>query len=91
MKVALNGVFLTVQPLKECLQVKPVLLLTQMLRRSLLAWISTTSLQTNALSAVGFHDEPQCASVCPVDCCVDDENHRESKEELTAKKESLHA
>ena len=40
---------------------------------------------------VGFHDEPQCASVCPVDCCVDDENHRESKEELTAKKESLHA
>jgi ferredoxin len=39
---------------------------------------------------VGFHDEPQCAAVCPVDCCVDDENHRESKEDLLAKKEKLH-
>lgn len=40
---------------------------------------------------VGFHDEPQCAAVCPVDCCVDDENHRESKEALAAKKERMHA
>lgn len=39
---------------------------------------------------VGFHDEPQCASVCPVDCCIDDENHRETKESLLAKKEKLH-
>lgn len=39
---------------------------------------------------VGFHDEPQCAAVCPVDCCVDDPNWRESKEDLMAKKESLH-
>lgn len=39
---------------------------------------------------VGFHDEPQCAAVCPVDCCVDDENHRETKEELLAKKSRLH-
>src|ERR1700741_4042260 len=39
---------------------------------------------------VGFHDEPQCAAVCPVDCCVDDEDHRESKEELLEKKSSLH-
>jgi ferredoxin len=39
---------------------------------------------------VGFHDEPQCAAVCPVDCCVDDENHRETKEELFAKKDKLH-
>ena len=39
---------------------------------------------------VGFHDEPQCAAVCPVDCCVDDENWRESKEELATKKDSLH-
>ena len=22
---------------------------------------------------VGFHEEPQCAAVCPVDCCVPDE------------------
>ena len=39
---------------------------------------------------VGFHDEPQCAAVCPVDCCVDDPNYRESKELLIEKKESMH-
>ncbi len=39
---------------------------------------------------VGFHDEPQCAAVCPVDCCVDDEDIRESEEELLAKKAWLH-
>lgn len=40
---------------------------------------------------VGFHDEPQCASVCPVDCCIADGAYSETKEELAAKKESLHA
>lgn len=39
---------------------------------------------------VGFHDEPQCAAVCPVDCCVDDPDHRESEDELKAKKEFMH-
>ncbi|MFZ1529675.1 MAG: 4Fe-4S dicluster domain-containing protein [Ferruginibacter sp.] len=39
----------------------------------------------------GFHEEPQCASVCPVDCCVPDEAYRETVEELLAKKEALHA
>ena len=39
---------------------------------------------------VGFHDEPQCAAVCPVDCCVDDPDYRESKESLLAKKDFLH-
>lgn len=39
---------------------------------------------------VGFHDEPQCASVCPVDCCVDDPDYRESKEDLLSKKDRLH-
>lgn len=39
---------------------------------------------------VGFHDEPQCAAVCPVDCCVDDEDIRETDEELLAKKAWLH-
>jgi ferredoxin len=38
----------------------------------------------------GFHDEPQCASVCPVDCCVDDPDFRETDEELLAKKGSMH-
>lgn len=40
---------------------------------------------------VGFHDEPQCAAVCPVDCCVDDPNYRESKEVLMGKKNFLHS
>lgn len=39
---------------------------------------------------VGFHDEPQCAAVCPVDCCVDDPDHRESEDELLRKKEFMH-
>ncbi|MEM7163203.1 MAG: 4Fe-4S dicluster domain-containing protein [Bacteroidota bacterium] len=38
----------------------------------------------------GFHDEPQCAAVCPVDCCVDDEDWRESEENLLSKKDMLH-
>ncbi len=32
-----------------------------------------------------FHDEPQCAAVCPVDCCLPDPNHVESKDTLLAK------
>ncbi|MCU7497300.1 MAG: 4Fe-4S dicluster domain-containing protein [Ignavibacteria bacterium] len=40
---------------------------------------------------VGFHDEPQCAAVCPVDCCVPDPNHVEEKDTLMAKKEELDA
>jgi ferredoxin len=39
---------------------------------------------------VGFHDEPQCAAVCPVDCCVPDPDREESKETLLARKERLH-
>lgn len=38
---------------------------------------------------VGYFDEPQCASVCPVDCCVPDPDRRETREELLAKKERL--
>ena len=38
----------------------------------------------------GFHDEPQCAAVCPVDCCVDDEDHVETEDELLAKKAFMH-
>lgn len=39
---------------------------------------------------IGFHEEPQCAAVCPVDCCVPDDDIVESEEELLAKKERLH-
>lgn len=38
----------------------------------------------------GFHEEPQCAAVCPVDCCVDDPEVRETKEHLLAKKTVMH-
>ena len=38
----------------------------------------------------GFHDEPQCAAVCPVDCCVPDEDVIESEAELLAKQKFLH-
>jgi ferredoxin len=38
----------------------------------------------------GFHDEPQCAAVCPTDACVQDEDHEESDEELLEKARKLH-
>jgi ferredoxin len=38
----------------------------------------------------GFHDEPQCAVACPVDCCIPNELIVESKEGLLAKKNRLH-
>ena len=38
----------------------------------------------------GFHEEPQCAAVCPVDCCVPDEMYQETVEELLAKKDKMH-
>lgn len=38
----------------------------------------------------GFHEEPQCAAVCPVDCCVPDDMYHETVDELLAKKERLH-
>jgi ferredoxin len=39
----------------------------------------------------GFHDEPQCISVCPVDCIVEDPAHREPRAELLNRKDKLHA
>jgi ferredoxin len=45
---------------------------------------------TKCTECVGFHDEPQCAAVCPVDCCVDDEDIRETEDELLAKKDFMH-
>ena len=39
----------------------------------------------------GFHEEPQCAAVCPVDCCVPDPEYVESQEDLLAKKAWMHA
>jgi ferredoxin len=38
----------------------------------------------------GFHDEPQCAAVCPVDCCIPDPDREESDEKLLERKAKLH-
>ena len=40
---------------------------------------------------VGFHEEPQCAAVCPVDCCVPDPEREESEAVLAARQKTLHA
>lgn len=32
-----------------------------------------------------YHDEPQCAAVCPVDCCLPDPLVEETDEQLAAK------
>lgn len=39
---------------------------------------------------VGFHEEPQCAAVCPVDCCVPDPEREETEDQLLSRKERLH-
>lgn len=38
----------------------------------------------------GFHEEPQCAAVCPVDCCVPDEDNVETEKELLSKQKFMH-
>lgn len=40
---------------------------------------------------VGAHEEPQCVSVCPADCIVPNPAVVESREQLQAKYERLHA
>lgn len=34
---------------------------------------------------VGYYDEQQCAAVCPVDSCIADPAHAETREQLLAK------
>ena len=38
----------------------------------------------------GFHEEPQCAAVCPVDCCVPDEANVETEDVLLGKQRFMH-
>ena len=38
----------------------------------------------------GFHEEPQCAAVCPVDCCIPDDKNVETEEELLGKQSFMH-
>jgi ferredoxin len=40
---------------------------------------------------VGAFDEPQCALACPVDACIPDPAHRETREALQAKYARLHS
>ena len=39
---------------------------------------------------IGSYESSRCAAVCPVDSCVPDPAHKESKEELLAKWKKLH-
>ena len=39
---------------------------------------------------VGNYAEPKCVEVCPVDACVADPDHEESKEQLLEKWQRLH-
>jgi len=39
---------------------------------------------------VGFHDEPQCAEVCPVNCCLPDPERVEDHATLLARQEWMH-
>jgi len=38
----------------------------------------------------GFHEEPQCAAVCPVDCCILDDDNIETEEVLLEKQKFMH-
>ncbi len=37
------------------------------------------------------HDQQQCAAVCPVECCVTDPNHQETRDQLEEKYKKVHA
>lgn len=39
---------------------------------------------------MGFHEEPQCAAVCPVDCCIPDPENVEDEDTLLSKKAWMH-
>jgi ferredoxin len=39
---------------------------------------------------VGFHEEEQCAKVCPVDACLPDPDREESEAALLARARRLH-
>ena len=39
---------------------------------------------------VGISEVQKCVDICPVDCCVPDPEHEESREELLEKWKKLH-
>lgn len=38
---------------------------------------------------VGYYDEPQCISICPVDCIIPNPDFFETKDQLLKKKDSI--
>ena len=45
---------------------------------------------TKCTECVGWFESPKCAEVCPVDACVPDDAHEESREMLLGKWKRLH-
>lgn len=39
---------------------------------------------------VGSHETKQCVDICPVDCCIPDPKHQETREALLEKWQQLH-
>jgi ferredoxin len=39
---------------------------------------------------VGSFDTQQCVEICPVDCCLPDPDHKETREQLLAKWQKSH-
>ena len=39
---------------------------------------------------VGFHGEEACQEVCPVYCCIPNEEHKETEEDLLEKAKKIH-
>jgi len=39
---------------------------------------------------VGSFENQQCVEICPVDCCIPDPEHKETREELLAKWQKSH-
>ena len=47
-------------------------------------------MQTYVRNAWGFMEKKACQEVCPVDCCIPDEDNRETEEELLVKAKKIH-
>ncbi|MGK5082020.1 YfhL family 4Fe-4S dicluster ferredoxin [Bdellovibrionota bacterium FG-1] len=45
---------------------------------------------TSCTECVGFHGEPRCAAVCPVDACLPDEAHVDTEASLLDRVKKLH-
>lgn len=58
---------------------------------AIFAGADTFEIKTESCTeCVGFHGQPQCAAVCPVDACITDPAHAEVEALLIAKAKKLH-